>query len=347
MLADLSDSDLVAAANEVLASLPETIMQVNSDIQLTSVNRPESRIFRRAAVTGDFLEEVLEGEAVGMIRGLIDNAKRTGGAIAEYHSGRDLFRVRAKPLASAPSTLLVFQNITDPRHPGETTVDLVRDKSSFLASVSNELRTPLTAVIGYTRLLSEPDSGLDEAARAAMVRDMTNQAWDLAGMVEDLLMSARAEIGELQVARVRVNIAANVAQVIESIGSRGSRVSITGDRTITGIGDPARFRQVVRNLLSNALAHGLDPITVDVIADETHAAVRVKDRGPGVPDGLAESIFSQYVTGSDAEIPGRVGIGLWISRELTKLMGGQLTYRREPKETIFQAAIPLFRSPRQ
>lgn len=347
MLADLSDSDLVAAANEVLASLPETIMQVNSDIQLMSVNRPESRIFRRAAVTGDFLEEVLEGEAVGMIRGLIDNAKRTGGAIAEYHSGRDLFRVRAKPLVSAPRTLLVFQNITDPRHPGETTVDLVRDKRSFLASVSNELRAPLTAVIGYTRLLSKPDSGLDEAARAAMVRDLTDQAWDLAGMVEDLLMSARAEMGELRVASVRVNIAANLAQVIESMAGRGSRVSVSGDRTISGVGDPARFRQIVRNLLSNALTHGLEPITVEITADDTHAGVRVKDRGPGVPDDLAESIFSQYGTGRDAEITGQVGIGLWISRELTNLMGGQLTYRREPEETVFQATIPLFRSPSQ
>ena len=119
MLTDLSDFDLVTTANEVLAALPETIVQVGSDFRLRSVNRPESPIFRRAAVAGDLLEEVLEAEAVGMIKGLIDSAMRTGGAIAEYHTGTDLFRVTAKPLASAPRTLLVFQNITDLRHAGQ------------------------------------------------------------------------------------------------------------------------------------------------------------------------------------------------------------------------------------
>jgi signal transduction histidine kinase len=341
VLADWSEVDPVASTNEVLAALPETIVQVDDDFRLTTVNRPESPIFQRKALAGDPLEEILEGEAFGMITGLIHNAQRIGGAIAEYHTGADLFRVTAKPLLSAPLTLLIFQNITGLRHAGRALVELVRDKSSFLTSLSNELRTPLTAVLGYANLLVEPDPGLDEAARRRMVQDMTDQAWDLAGIVEDLLTVARAEIGELDVASVPVNIPANVAQIIESMGGRGSRISVTGDRTVTGVGDPAGFRQVVRNLLSNALTHGSEPVTVEVTADETHAVLRVKDRGMGVPEGLAESMFNQYVTANDSETPGRVGIGLWISRELTTLMGGQLTYHREENRTVFQVTLPL------
>ena len=340
-MAESSEGDLVASANEVLAALSETIVQVDDDFRLKSVNRPESPIFRRTALSGDSLEEVLEEEVVSMITGLIDNAQRTGGAIAEYHNGTDLFRVTAKPLVSAPLTLLVFQNITGLRHAGQGLMELVRHKSSFLASLSHELRTPLTAVIGYANLLVQPDPGLDKTARRTMVHDMTDQAWDLAGIVEDLLTVARAEIGELEVASVPVTIAANVAQVIESMGGRGSRISVSGDTAISGVGDPARFRQVVRNLLSNALTHGSEPVTVEVTTDETHAVLRVKDRGLGVPEGLAESIFNQYVTASDAGTPGRVGIGLWISRELTTLMGGRLTYYREQNKTVFQVTVPL------
>lgn len=341
MLTDMSETDAGSNA-EVLSALPETIVQIDADFRIRMVNRSKSPFFLRVPAAGDRLEEVFVGKALSVITGLIDKSQRTGDAATEYDNGPEQFWITARPLESAPHTLLVFQNITSLRHAEQALADLVKDRSSFLASVSHELRTPLTAVLGYANLLAESNPDLDEATRSAMARDMTDQAWDLAGIVEDLLAVARTEIGELRVVRVPVNLAANAAQVIESMGGRGSCVMVSGDMTVTGVGDPARFRQIVRNLLSNALTHGSEPVTVEVNSDETYAALRVKDRGPGVPDVLAESIFNQYVTGGDAHTPGRVGIGLWISRELTSLMGGHLTYRRERDETVFQATIPLF-----
>jgi two-component system sensor histidine kinase MtrB len=115
---------------------------------------------------------------------------------------------------------------------------------------------------------------------------------------------------------------------------------VTGDRTITGVGDPAGFRQIVRNLLSNALTHGSEPVTVEVTLSGADVALCITDRGPGVPEGLAESMFDQYVAGSDLYAQGRVGIGLWVSRELANLMGGRLSYSRESGETMFQATLP-------
>ena len=342
-MTELSHSDLVSTADEVLAALSETIVQVDDDYRVRSLNRPESPVFRRAAATGDLLEEVMDVEAARAIKGLIENARRTGGAIGEYRSETDLFRVTAKPLVSAPLTLLVFQNISGLRHAGQTLVDLSRYRSDFLASVNDELRTPLTEVTGYAKLLSEPESALDERERAAIVRDMTDRAWDLAGIVEDLLAVARAEVGDLRVASVPVNAIANVAQVIESMGVRGSRVSVNGDRAITGVGDPARFRQVVRNLLSNALFHGSEPVTVEVAATGTHVSVQVKDRGAGLPEDLAESLFGADATGGYEGTAQRFGVGLWISREVTGMMGGELTYRREDDKTVLQVTIPLLR----
>jgi signal transduction histidine kinase len=329
------------SVDEVLSALPETIAQVDGDFRIRSVNRTDSPVFRRPPRPGDRLEEVFRGRTVGVIAATIDQAQRTGTAETEVDTGSEVFWVTARRLDSAPLTLLVFQDRTSLRHAEQALVDVVKDKSSFLASVSQELRTPLTAVLGYANLLAEPDPNLDEALRRAMVRDMTDQAWDLAGIVEDLLAVARTEIGELHVVDVPVNLVANVAQVIESMGGQGQSVLVKGDARITGIGDPARFRQIVRNLLSNAFTHGLEPVRVEIHANETHAALRVIDRGPGVPDALSDSIFNRYVNGGDTHAPGRVGVGLWIAKELTSVMGGQLTYRRVAGETVFQATLPL------
>jgi two-component system sensor histidine kinase MtrB len=325
----------------MLGSLPETIVQVDKDFRLHSVNRPRSPVFRRTAAEGDPIQDLLEEEAAAVVKALVDNAQIMGDAIAEHHTGSDLFRVTAKRMSSVPHTLLVFRNITGLRDAGQTLVDLVRFRSSFLASVGHELRSPLTTVIGYANMLSHPDPDLDGSARESMVRDMTDQAWDLAGIVDDLLTVARVELGELGVASVPVNIGANVAQVIESTGARGRRVTVESDPSVTGRGDPAKYRQVLRNLLSNALTHGSEPIRVDVTSSEGLAVARIVDHGPGLPNDLAESAFNQYTTGTNAGAPSHIGVGLWICRELSGLMGGHLEYRRQDNETVFEAAIPL------
>ena len=339
-MTELSEWDLVPDSDEVLSALPMIVAQVDADFRIKTVNRSESRIFRQVPAPGDRLEEVFRGRTVGAIATLIDKAQRTGTADDEINTGSELFWVTAKRLESAPLTLLVFQDRTSLTRSEQALVDLVKERSSFLASVSQELRTPLTAVLGYASLLAEPNPDLDEAARSAMVQDMTDQAWDLAGFVEDLLAVARTEIGELRVGRVPVNLSANVAQVIEAMGGRGGGVRVTGDRTITGVGDPAGFRQIVRNLLSNALIHGAEPVTVEVALSGRDVALSISDRGPGVPEGLAESMFEHHVAGSDLYAQGRVGIGLWISRELASLMGGRLSYRRESGESVFRATLP-------
>jgi len=73
---------------------------------------------------------------------------------------------------------------------------------------------------------------------------------------------------------------------------------------------------------------------------DTEAMLRVKDRGSGLSDELAVSVFDHAVTGDITLTPGRVGIGLWISRELTGLMGGRLAYLRERGESIFEVTLP-------
>lgn len=335
----MTESHITPAANEILATLPEVIVQVDQDWKIAHVNRPESPVFSRKANRGDRLDDVIVPEAAEPVIGLIDNAQMTGGALAEYRSGSDLYRVTARPLTSAPLTLLVFKNITGIRSAGQTIVDLVRDRSTFLAAVSHELHTPLSAVVGYANLLADSDSDLDQEKRSDLVRDMTDQAWDLAGIVEDLVTVANAELGELHLAKVQVNIGANVAQVLESMGARGNSVMVVEGSEVHGIGDPARYRQVVRNLLSNALRHGREPITVEITKSGNEAVLLVCDSGDGV-DARLEELMSEQLAGREPS-PGDLGLGLWICHELTRLMGGSLTYAHLDGETVFKAAIPL------
>lgn len=334
------ERDLDSSAHELLATLPETVVQVDAGLRIEEINHSESPIFLRAPAAGDHLRDVLESAAGELIADLIGRARLLGEAHAEYETRSGSFSVTAKRLKSVPLTALVFQDRTSLRRAEQAVQELARNRSSFLASISHELRTPLTAVLGYANLLAAPDTELDEVARRAMVQDISDQAWDLAGTIEDLLAVARTEIGELRMVSVPVNLAANAAQVIESMGSRGGTITVRGDQTITAAGDPARFRQVVRNLLSNALTHGSEPVTVEVAAADEIAVLSVRDRGPGVREEVAESMFDQYTTGSEHHAPGRVGIGLWLSRELTTMMGGLLTYRREQGETVFEVTVP-------
>lgn len=337
---DFSDRTLEATFDEVLASLPDTIVQLDLERRILRVNRPESPVFTRVVAPGDSIADVLDPAARALVHDMIVNAEMTGGALAEHRSGSDLYRITARPLVSAPMLLVVFKNITGIRNAGQTIVDLVRDRSDFLAAVSDELRTPLTAVVGYANLLAEPRSMLDDDTRVEMVRDMTDQAWDLAGIVEDLLTVANAELGALWMAKVRVNVGANVAQVIESMGGRGDAIRVSEEQAVIAIGDPARYRQIVRNLLTNALRHGTGPVSVSIMGESGKAVLEVRDHGPGIPDSLAALIVGD---GSDARspAPGSVGLGLWIARELARLMGGTLTYERPDDTTVFKVVMPM------
>ena len=339
-MTDQSQWDLVPDTDELLQALPVIAVQVDADFRLKSVNRSESRIFRQNPTPGDRLEEVFRGRTVGAIATLIDRAQKHGSAVDEIDTGSELFWVTAKRLESAPVTLVVFQDRTSLNRAEQALVDLVAERSSFLADVSHQLRSPLTAVLAYASLLAGPSADLDEGARGAMVQAMTDNAWSLAGLVEDLLALARSEIGELRVGRVPVNLSANVAQVLESMGGRGGGVEVIGDRSISGIGDPAGFRQIARNMLTNALTHGSDPVTVEITLSDSAAAMSVTDRGPGLPDDLVVAIFDQHLAGGELYAQGKVGVGLWVARELAGIMGGRIAYRRQSGETIFTATLP-------
>jgi signal transduction histidine kinase len=155
------------------------------------------------------------------------------------------------------------------------------------------------------------------------------------------LVAARLEIGKLEIATVPTTLRANVAQVVEGWDPGViSGVKVVGADT-KALADPARVRQILRNLISNAIRYGGDNIEVRIDADHSGTFVEVRDDGPGLPVEQWETIFEPYERGhSEVSQPGSVGLGLTVSRGLAVLMNGSLTYRYENDISVFTLRLP-------
>lgn len=219
---------------------------------------------------------------------------------------------------------------------------LNRAKDAFLASVSHELRTPLTAVVGFVQILHESANTISEGERAELLEMVVAQGSDLTNIISDLLVAAKADMGELRVTEVPVNLRAQTAQVMESFEREQVADIEVVEHSVRALGDPGRVRQIIRNLVSNALRYGGDTIRIELLSDDNYAKALVCDDGAAIPKVDHERIFEPYQRAHDA--PGLVdslGLGLAISRQLARLMGGDLTYRHEAGESIFEFTLPL------
>ena len=221
-------------------------------------------------------------------------------------------------------------------------LEMVRSKDLFLASVSHELRTPITAVVGTSEILRDESLDLSDEERGELLDMVVSEGTDLVNIVSDLLAAAKADSGTLTVSHVSVSLRAQAAQVIEGIHQDpDARIEISGE-SVQGVGDPDRVRQIVRNLLTNAQRYGGDTIRVELARGNDRAILRVIDDGVGVPEGDRERIFEPYASAHGANAhAGSIGLGLAISRELARLMGGDLTYRYQDGESVFEFTLPV------
>jgi signal transduction histidine kinase len=216
-------------------------------------------------------------------------------------------------------------------------------RSQLLGSVSHELRNQLTGVIGMI------DLALDQSPRPSPdeMRDLIGlarrEAMDAADVIEDLLTASRMESNVLDFELETVDLDLEVGQMVEHYPEEGRSIQYTPPG-LAGLvlADRVRLRQILRNLLSNAVHHGGKTIAVSVTYDANTARVRVADNGPGVPSGEEANIFLPYRRAANTRRhQSSVGLGLWISRRLARGMGGDLAYRREDGQTIFELSLAM------
>lgn len=220
---------------------------------------------------------------------------------------------------------------------------LAESRLRLLASVSHELRTPLTAVVGFSELLLSDDAELTRRERREALETIRREAHDVAGVLDDLLVASRLELDQVPLSVGEVDLVDQARHVAASIAAQGVvEVPSSSQVDLVVVGDAARVRQVIRNLVGNALKHGTPPVRIEVERDGEHVVLKVIDGGPGPCPEVADAMFDAFVSGNvPAGRPGSFGLGLSISRSLARAMGGEVEFRRVEDETHFLLRLPL------
>jgi signal transduction histidine kinase len=216
----------------------------------------------------------------------------------------------------------------------------IRSKDAFLASISHEIRTPLTAVLGYASIMHADAARLDPDL-AEQVTHVAEQATEVADIVEDLLVAARADIDDLAVAEESVEIRSQLRNVVDSRPQASShRIKIFGE-DVWAWTDAARLRQIIRCLLSNAIRYGGEHIEIRVAQVDQVARISFIDDGPGVDDEDRDQIFEPFHRAHHRKgLTQSVGLGLYVARHLARIMNGELTYTRSGGRTVFELTLP-------
>jgi two-component system phosphate regulon sensor histidine kinase PhoR len=222
-------------------------------------------------------------------------------------------------------TVYAFRDVTEARRLDEL-------KAEFVATASHELRTPLAAVYGAAQTLSRHDFALDEAGRARFISLITEESERLSRIVNEILLASQLDAGRLDLASEPFDAAELVERVIEAARAH-LPASVTLDVTLpesapSVAADRDKARQVLVNLVENAIKYSPDGGRVEVGIDHSESAVRfyVTDEGLGIPELEQERIFDKFYR-LDPEMTrgvGGTGLGLYICSELVRRMDGRI-----------------------
>jgi len=204
-------------------------------------------------------------------------------------------------------------------------------KDQFLSTMSHELRTPLNAVLGFSDLLSEERYGPLNERQQRYVAHIHTGGKHLLRLINDILDLSRIEAGHLQLAIESVPITTSLAEVLDALRPLADKKSqslvqhAAPDLSVRA--DATRFKQIVMNLLGNAIKFTPEGGKIELAAQQLGEFVRVevRDSGPGIPPGEQQRIFDAfYRLRQPDKAPEGTGLGLAITRRLVELHGGQL-----------------------
>jgi len=225
------------------------------------------------------------------------------------------------------------------RHESETQV------RQFVADASHELRTPLASIRGYAELSRREREPVPASVTHALTR-VESEALRMQGLVEDLLLLARLDAGRpLDREPVDLSLLAMDAVSDAHAAAPGHRWELNlPDEPLEVTGDQARLHQVIANLLANARTHtpAGTRIVTSLRRDDGWVRLAVSDDGPGVPEGLQESVFERFTRGDEARTraSGSSGLGLSIVDAVAKSHGGRVDLDSAPGQTTFTVSLP-------
>jgi PAS domain S-box-containing protein len=222
-------------------------------------------------------------------------------------------------------TVYAFRDVTDERA-------VEQMKTDFVSTVSHELRTPLAAIYGAAMTLRRRDVAVEESQRDRLLEVVSSEADRLARIVNDILWASRLESGRMSIAIERCDAAAITTEVVDVLRARapeGIEVAVSKSRGLPQVAaDPDKLRQILTNLIDNAIKYSPDGGRVEIEIGRSGGRVRfrVSDEGLGIPPAEQDRIFEKFFR-LDPNLTrgvGGTGLGLYISRELVTRMNGRI-----------------------
>jgi PAS domain S-box-containing protein len=241
----------------------------------------------------------------------------------------------------ADGTVYAFRDLTSQR-----AIDELKDE--FVATVSHELRTPLAAIYGAAETIRLRE--LDEVDRKRLLAVISQESERLARVVEEILLAGHIDSQRLQLAEARFD-AAELAQEavtrMEQHARNGVHFSLVAPSSLPALStDPDKFRQVLLNLIENAIKYSPEGGLVEVKLEprDGHLSIAVRDEGLGIPANEQRLIFDKFYRVDPNLIRGvgGTGLGLYVCRELVRLMGGRIWVESAHGEgSTFFVDLPL------
>jgi len=224
-------------------------------------------------------------------------------------------------------------------------------KSVFLANMSHEIRTPMNAIIGFSELLDK--EGFPDERKKEFIQIIINNGKSLISLIDDIIDIAKIESGYMSLHQSTCNLDELLNELFQqflnnlpSLGKQHLTINPPERNGITCKTDPVRLRQILSNLMDNAvkftekgsISFGYKNITKDTLS------FYVSDTGMGIPADKKEIVFERFrqIDESPNRSFGGTGVGLYISHKLVKMMGGEMRFEStEGKGTVFHFTVPL------
>jgi len=322
--------------DKILGQLPVAVFAVASDGTLTLAHGrilpavTEERIGKPMAESYAYVPELVQA---------VDQALNGNDQAFTLTDGTKHFDFLVNPVLEGDSVagaVGVVIDMTDQRKSALAIAENAQ-KSRFLAAASHELRAPLNAILGFAQLLQEVEPGAPADRQRRYLQNIQSSGTQLRALINELLDLSKMNAGKMSLRIDRVEIRPAVLEAIARMTpvaeARAIRLVCGRQARTAAAAEPVRLAQILLNLISNAVKFSPESAEVEITSAKKGPAVivAVKDSGIGVSPDQQELIFNEFyqVESASSERLEGTGLGLAVSRELARAMGGDLTVQSE------------------